>query len=380
MIKIFYFLKEFYGGATTFGKIITKMNNKYIKCYAVSFEKPKNFSNKIVYLTNDYPTTFFPSLRKFILFIRNIFLSLFFINKKRPDIIMCGDNYTFILLNLCKPFIRVKPIFVLRVGAILPVINEKPYFLYRQLLLITINYLVKKTDFFICQTKTGIHDFISNFKPNKTAKIISIHNSINLAEAKMLSDKQIDIRDSHLITNQVFKIMSAGRFEKQKDFITIIKAFRHVYDKLPNTNLFLIGDGSMKKKIKELIQHLNLSNSVFLLGWKNNIYSYLKHVDLYIHSSLYEGFPFTILEAMSQKLPIISTDTPFGPRKILGLNKYGILVPIGDHNSMAIKIIYLLKSKALRKKYSILSYDRVHFFSEKRMINQYLTFFKSIYK
>ena len=303
------------------------------------------------------------------------------LEREKPKIVMSGDNYSFVLLNLIKPFFTYKVIFVLRVGNKLDkLINSRPIFIYRKFLFILVKLFVKHTDYFICQSKSGLLDFRNVFKPKKTAKIDFIYNGIDLKNAKKLSNKKIDQDDQLLFDNHKFKIISVGRFAQQKDFFTLIKAFKLVQNKFTKSKLFLIGGGELKPKIENLIKNLDLKDSVLLLGWKNNIYPYLKRANLFVFSSKYEGFPFSLIEAMSQKLPIVSTETKFGPSEILDNGKYGILVSIGDHEKMAQEIIRLIKNKPLRYKYANMAYQRVKYYSEAKMIKKYEKFLSNIKK
>ena len=88
-------------------------------------------------------------------------------------------------------------------------------------------------------------------------------------------------------------------------------------------------------------------------------------------SSNYEGFGWVLLEAMTQTLPIISTDSPYGPREVLDNGRSGILVPVGNIEKMKAAILKVLMVKDEYKKYSQSSRDRVQFFSDKKMLLEY---------
>ncbi len=249
-----------------------------------------------------------------------------------------------------------------------------------EILFILLKLFISRTDYFICQSKYGILDFKKNFNPGEKTRIKLIYNGINIKKAKRLSTKKISKTDQILFDKDLIKIISVGRFSHQKDFFTLIRAFKLVNNKLPKTRLFLIGDGELRLEIQMFIKKMELKNSVFLLGWKKNVFPYLSQSNLFVFSSKYEGFPFSLIEAMTQKLPIISTDTKFGPREILDNERFGILVSVGDYQQMANKIIELIENRSLLYKYSNLSYQRVNYFSESKMMNNYRNFLLEIYK
>ena len=95
--------------------------------------------------------------------------------------------------------------------------------------------------------------------------------------------------------------------------------------KRPNLNLVIIGDGENKKKLKDQIQRLNLNKKVFLLGFKKNIFDYLKNSKMFILPSLWEDPGFVLVEAGYMNLTILSSDCPNGPKELLNNKKNGFL-------------------------------------------------------
>jgi len=115
---------------------------------------------------------------------------------------------------------------------------------------------------------------------------------------------------------------------------------------------------------------------VVFAGWQKNIYKFLKYADLFILSSNYEGFPITILEAMASGVPVISTNSPTGPREILGNGKYGVLIKVGDYKKMAAMAVELLNNKPLRRHYRKIGLKRVRMFNTQK--KQYEALFSEI--
>lgn len=125
-------------------------------------------------------------------------------------------------------------------------------------------------------------------------------------------------------------IVSCGRLEEQKNYPLLIKAFTKVVDEIPDARLFIYGDGSLKNKIADLIKKNNLENKVYLKGQTKNVVKALKEADLFVLSSLYEGMPNALMEAMAVGVPCISTDCPCGGPKMLFDSVGGILVTNND--------------------------------------------------
>ncbi len=82
--------------------------------------------------------------------------------------------------------------------------------------------------------------------------------------------------------------------------------------------------------MEKLISDLNIGNRVWLPGHQENPYKFMAKADLFVLSSLWEGCPNVLIEAMALGIPVVSTDCPSGPREILNSGEYGMLVPPGD--------------------------------------------------
>jgi glycosyltransferase involved in cell wall biosynthesis len=167
--------------------------------------------------------------------------------------------------------------------------------------------------------------------------------------------------------------LSVGRLCEQKDFATILHAFSLVKTK-SKTELWLVGDGHLKENLIEDANNLGIQKQVRFFGWKTDTSKYYKSADIFLFSSKWEGFGHVILEAMNYGLPIIATDTAFGPREILKGNKeYGILIKPGRALEMAQAIDTIIDNKGLLKRYTDKSISRVDDFTIQKTISEYRT-------
>lgn len=110
-------------------------------------------------------------------------------------------------------------------------------------------------------------------------------------------------------------ILGVGRFEPQKRFDILIKAFASL--KREDVNLVILGDGQQKQECEALVKKLNLSNQVQMPGFVNNIASWLHRVDLLVMTSRYEGLPAVVLEALATNCPVLTTDCFPAAREML---------------------------------------------------------------
>ena len=136
-------------------------------------------------------------------------------------------------------------------------------------------------------------------------------------------------------------VLAIGRLSVQKNFDFLIKSFVKSLKNI-DASLVIIGEGSQRYKLEKLIRKLKMEENVFLFGHKNNIFPYLVKSDLFVLSSLYEGMPNVLIEAIASKVPSISTNIKTGPKEILLDGDGGILVKLNDMNEMSEAIEYSL--------------------------------------
>jgi glycosyltransferase involved in cell wall biosynthesis len=142
-------------------------------------------------------------------------------------------------------------------------------------------------------------------------------------------------------------IVHAGRFVEQKDHRTLIRAFEIVQKNIP-CRLFLLGEGPMLESVKKLVHEKGLQASVHFAGFDLNPFRYFSKCDLFVLSSLHEGLPGVLIQAMACGAPVVSTDCPFGPNEIITRpGKNGLLVSVSDPVAMAEAMQKVLTDKAL---------------------------------
>lgn len=145
-------------------------------------------------------------------------------------------------------------------------------------------------------------------------------------------------------------IVAIGRLDPIKNFSSLINAFKIVAQKHHDWTLRIYGDGAMREDLEVQINKLELSNNVSLMGFTNDIEEALSSSSLFVLSSITEGFPLVILEAMECGVPVVSYQCPYGPQDIISDAKDGFLVPVGDERMMADRICQLIEDEELRRK------------------------------
>jgi glycosyltransferase involved in cell wall biosynthesis len=129
-------------------------------------------------------------------------------------------------------------------------------------------------------------------------------------------------------------ILGVGRLTRQKDFPTLIRAFARLRQQRA-CRLIILGEGQQRPYLLALAGQLGVLQHLALPGFTANPYAYLSRSRLFVLSSLWEGSPNALTEALALGVPVVSTDCPSGPREILQGGRYGRLVPMGDVESLA---------------------------------------------
>jgi glycosyltransferase involved in cell wall biosynthesis len=124
-------------------------------------------------------------------------------------------------------------------------------------------------------------------------------------------------------------LIASGRLTPQKDFPTLLQAFRLLRSKMP-ARLIILGEGEERGRLEALRDALGLAGDVDLHGFVENPYAYMSRADAFVLSSRWEGLPTVLIEALACGCPVVATDCPSGPREILEGGKHGELVTVGD--------------------------------------------------
>lgn len=174
--------------------------------------------------------------------------------------------------------------------------------------------------------------------------------------------------------NEVFTIIHVGRFSEQKNHKGLIEAFNRFHRKHVKTRLWLVGDGILKDRIKDLVISYGLENCVDFLGQRDDIFNLLNKADLFTLPSLYEGLPISILEAMGTGIPIVATRVG-GVKDILNSSN-SILTEINEEEvADAFETYYL--NYELRRKHGLKLLSERDLYSDKNMALKYIDLYES---
>jgi len=192
--------------------------------------------------------------------------------------------------------------------------------------------------------------YFSSIKNSVKAKYPHVRRSVFVSVSKEAQKhlKQTLKIESSLIYNYVLKrevnkndteiiekkdcnyLVAVGRLVKMKQFDVLINCYKSTRLPENNISLLILGEGEEREVLQEQINSLNLDKHVKLLGFKTDAFNYIKKSKALILSSLFEGFPMVLIEALALKTPLIAFDCKSGPNEIIKHEVNGLIVPNQD--------------------------------------------------
>ncbi len=239
------------------------------------------------------------------------------------------------------------------------------------------NQCLERADAMICNSRYIKQYFVDKY-PEQANKVFSVYNYIDTDEICKQSNEMIDSRCIDFIDKHKSIVVSVGRFCKEKGFEFLIEAVAIARKSHNDICLLLVGDGEYKEKYLEIIDRLKLRDHVFFTGFQENPYKYMARCSCFVLSSISEGFPNVLAEAMALGLPVIATNCFSGPAEILrkdadyfAINdeykecNYGIISPAFQNennqnpiNELSKAMVRLLSDEEMYKRYHSLSLQR----------------------
>jgi glycosyltransferase involved in cell wall biosynthesis len=146
-----------------------------------------------------------------------------------------------------------------------------------------------------------------------------------------------------LLKNSAPLILACGRLERQKDFATLLQAFALVRVQRP-ARLVVLGEGSEYSALIALAATLGIEHDVEFPGYEPNPHDWMRHAQVFVSTSLCEGFPNVLLEALDNGCQVVSTDSSDTVAEILGNGRFGAIVPVGGTVEIARSILAILSN------------------------------------
>jgi len=312
--------------------------------------KPFPAKTNLLGWTNQAP--FLSKINKLKLFL-GIWALKDFLKNEKPDALLAVSIPPSITILLAKILANSKTKIIVRQSNVIKLTNVPKYSeIKRRPRDFLIPFLYREAEAFIAVSE-GVK---SNLK-----MLLGNDSNIKVIYNKVLNKKWFltpSAKPSHPWFNDdsITVFLAVGRLVKKKDYPTMIKAFQIASSQSNNIRLLILGDGPERNKLENLIENAQLKNKIELLGHIQDPHPYYYYSFGYLLSSVSEGMPSSVIEALGSACQIISTDCPSGPNEILSEGEYGKIVEIKDHKKMARYITETLdkaipKSKLLERAY-----------------------------
>jgi len=193
-------------------------------------------------------------------------------------------------------------------------------------------------------------------------------------------EKKAHIRNRYGFNEKDVILINMGMLNTQKSQEHLVDAMPYVLEGHPNVRLMIVGWGEREHILREHILSNQLENHVFLAGkrQRQEVFDILSIADIYVSSSLWEGLPIAILEAMAFRLPVVATDV-IGNRESVLNQETGLLVPPGNAGALGRAICTLVREKNLRKQMGNRGWKRIEsVFNLDRFIREHEHFYRNI--
>ncbi len=200
----------------------------------------------------------------------------------------------------------------------------------------------------------------------------TVYNGIDTDRIRTLSEEEAEHR---WFGESVPIAVAVGRIVPQKGYENLVEAIS-LANKTTPLRLLIIGGGELQNQISAKAREFGVEDRIDFTGAVHNPHKYTAKCDVFVCSSLFEGFGLVLAEALALGMPVVSTDYKHGAGEIIEDGKSGILVPVGDNEKMAEAILNLLENKPLAARMGEEAKKRAENFSVARMTGETLRIFR----
>ena len=202
-------------------------------------------------------------------------------------------------------------------------------------------------------------------------RVSVVHNGIDLAAFQDRRDCRAAVRKEIGAGPDDFLILQVARLDPLKDHLTALRTVERLARRRPDARLVLVGEGPQQPLIQDFLTSRHLPGRVSLLGLRTDVARLLAAADVFLLTSISEGIPLTVIEAMAAGLPVVATAVG-GVGEVIADGQTGLLAPAGDDAALAEKLLALADDPSLRGRLGRQGRERAEaLFSETQMLAAY---------
>jgi len=169
-----------------------------------------------------------------------------------------------------------------------------------------------------------------------------------------------------------------ARLVPQKDPLSFVRMAHLVTGAIPDTRFLLVGDGPLRAAVEHAVREKSLDGRMIATGFRDDIPELLQTMDVVVLTSVWEGLPLTLLEAMAAARPVVATRVQ-GSTDVVAEGETGVLVPPGDATQLAAAVVELIRKPEQRQRMGAKGRDRVEReFSVDRMVTATAGVYRSV--
>ena len=254
-----------------------------------------------------------------------------YLRRARPDAVLAAKDRAGRAAVLARKISGVSTRLVIRLGTHLSESMKGKNRLQKALRYYPAKWFYPGADAIVCVSPGVLEDFV-NITGLARSRFRVVSNPVVTPELSELASKQL--QDEWFPDPSASSILAVGRMTDQKDFSTLLQAFAQLYQQ-KKCRLLILGEGPKRRELESEIRRLGIEEAVRMPGFVPNPYSYMANADLFVLSSVFEGSPNVLKEALALGTPVVATDCKSGPREILQNGKYGHLVSIRSPQELA---------------------------------------------
>ncbi|WP_372965402.1 glycosyltransferase [Marinobacter sp.] len=190
-----------------------------------------------------------------------------------------------------------------------------------------------------------VGDAMSAELPSRLAlseKVCTIRNGLPIDEVVKRSESELPEDFQQFFRQHKAVILGVGRLSREKGFDHLIMAFREIQAKNPNVGLMIVGEGNKRPELEALVNKYDLGKHVIMPGYFDNVPALMAKSSVLAISSLTEGLPITLLEALAVRLPVVSTSVGEIPHVLNG-GSHGLLIKDVSENRLSKAILQVLE-------------------------------------
>jgi len=250
---------------------------------------------------------------------------------------------------------------------------------------LTFNYdqidKISPVEYFITKTKAKIVNLtltvskadeqllIQKFRisPNRVKNVV---NGLDIEDLANYQTNNGQLKDELVVPDNHKVVGTVARFTEQKGLKYFIKAIKNIKAEFPKSYFIIVGDGTKKDELVASAKGEGVYEDILFTGYRDDAISLMSVFDVFVLPSLWEGMPFSLLEAMAMKIPAVATDV-FGNRELVVEGKTGLLIEPRNSEAISRAVTTLLKNQQKATAMGEAAFARIEkHFSAKRMTEQ----------